>query len=377
MPLADSHRPDQAALAARFAAFRRQARPPLIPPPSAAETARRVRAAQRQARLAAWPFVGALLGRLRRLGIVWRNHDMGWRQKILATPGIGRAARWLWSLIRLGEFRSQTRAELTVLSAELAQLKGTLQKQEAVQRERLAGLAEQVALALAPRAQGQVLPPEVYLALEERLRGPAAAIAERFAVYRPYVRAAARLGLPAADLGCGRGEWLTLLTTEGLTAVGVEGNAAMVAACRAQGLPVEEGDAHGWLIAQAPASLALVSLFHVAEHLPPATLYAWLKAAWRALAPGGLLLVETPNPENLQVAAYSFWFDPTHLRPLPPPLLDTLVGAAGFRTVDILRLAPWPEMAQENGDYPPYLRKLLFCGQDYAIVAEKPAGGEG
>ena len=31
-----------------------------------------------------------------------------------------------------------------------------------------------------------------------------------------------------------------------------------------------------------------------------------MHAAYRALIPGGMLVLETPNPENLQVASYGF-----------------------------------------------------------------------
>jgi O-antigen chain-terminating methyltransferase len=37
--------------------------------------------------------------------------------------------------------------------------------------------------------------------------------------------------------------------------------------------------------------------------------------------PGGLLILETPNPENLVVGACTFWYDPTHIRPLPPAMM--------------------------------------------------------
>jgi hypothetical protein len=48
------------------------------------------------------------------------------------------------------------------------------------------------------------------------------------------------------------------------------------------------------------------------------------------LQPGGLLIMETPNPENLVVGANTFYLDPSHERPIPPPLLAFAAEHAGF-----------------------------------------------
>lgn len=51
----------------------------------------------------------------------------------------------------------------------------------------------------------------------------------------------ALIGRPVLEIGCGQGEYLTLLAQSGLDAYGIEHAAAAVAACRAQGLQVEQG----------------------------------------------------------------------------------------------------------------------------------------
>jgi hypothetical protein len=40
----------------------------------------------------------------------------------------------------------------------------------------------------------------------------------------------------------------------------------------------------------------------------------FLDEALRALMHGGMLILETPNPENLRVGAYAFYNDPTRRR---------------------------------------------------------------
>ncbi|MDW8324029.1 MAG: methyltransferase domain-containing protein [Burkholderiales bacterium] len=360
MALSPSSRPQQQELQARFARFRARARAPAAAPLSAAEAAACVRRAY--VRRTAPPWVHKLGRKALAVARVWRDEGLQLREKLLATPALGGVVRWGAALVRLGRWRLDMVERLGRLEAALAQ-EGALRETQARDFERLLR-------AVRP----QPLPPEVYVALEARVRGGPEEIALRLTRYLPYARAAAGLGRPCADLGCGRGEWLALLRSEGIAAVGVEANPAMAAAARARGLAVEVEDAGQWLSRQGPGTLALVSLFQVAEHLNAGTLWEWLSRAHYALAPGGWLIVETPNAENLQVAAYAFWLDPTHKRPLPPPLLDTLARTAGFEVVEILRHAPWPPPEGEGALYPPYLHKLLFCEQDYALIARKPEG---
>jgi SAM-dependent methyltransferase len=176
-----------------------------------------------------------------------------------------------------------------------------------------------------------------------------------------------------ADLGCGRGEWLELLGEWGVEATGVDLNAPNVAGMRARGLNVHHADALGWLRAQPEASFAAVTSFHVIEHLPFGVLLRLVQEARRVLMPGGRLIMETPNPENVIVATQTFWLDPTHVRPLPPALLEVVVIDAGLEIEALLRLNP-PGDGQDIAD--PTLRALMTQGRDCAVVARKPVGAE-
>ncbi|HEY8048946.1 MAG TPA: class I SAM-dependent methyltransferase, partial [Ramlibacter sp.] len=149
---------------------------------------------------------------------------------------------------------------------------------------------------------------------------------------------------------------------------GVDADEGMLAACRAAGLDVQAGDALEYLRAQGNATAAVVSAFHVAEHLPFDKLRALVGEALRVLAPGGLLVLETPNPENLVVGSSAFYMDPTHERPLPPLLLGFVAEFAGFTRVATLRLHEG--LAQER---PVALIDVLAgVSPDYAVVAQKP-----
>ena len=65
------------------------------------------------------------------------------------------------------------------------------------------------------------------------------------------------------------------------------------------------------------------------EHLPYASLLAFLRAAQGALAPGGLLVMETVNPHAPQALKH-FWIDPTHQHPLYPEVVIALCRLTGF-----------------------------------------------
>lgn len=213
--------------------------------------------------------------------------------------------------------------------------------------------------------------PLFYRALEDRFRGSQELVFARLQVYRPYLMALQELcESPAAlDIGCGRGEWLALLAGLGFRARGIDLDEGMLAACTDQGLDVENGDGVARLADLADRSLALVTAFHVVEHLPFSRVHTLVKEALRVLQPGGLLILETPNPENPGVGAHTFYLDPTHEKPLPPDLLAFLPEHCGFRRTRILRLQEPAGLA----DTPcPGLADVLFnASPDYAVVARK------
>ncbi len=215
-----------------------------------------------------------------------------------------------------------------------------------------------------------------YAAFEDRFRGTREDIRQRVSVYLPLVRdaGAGTSAAPIVDLGCGRGEWLELLRDQRLEARGIDSNRVMIAICRERELEVVEDDAIEHLQAQKAGSVGAITAMHVIEHLPFAHLIDLFDEALRVLKPGGIVVFETPNPENLLVGACTFYSDPTHQRPLPPEPMRFIAEARGFSDVRILRLHPYPPAAMVQGaagELQDLINSLLYGPQDYAVVGVK------
>jgi len=217
---------------------------------------------------------------------------------------------------------------------------------------------------------------QFYEAFEDRFRGRREEIKQRQRVYLDAIQEA-RAGTPARpvlDIGCGRGEWLELLGEQGLTAYGIDINAMAVEACLGHGLDAREADMMVHLAGCEDGALGAITAFHLIEHLPVDTLLALLDEARRTLAPDGVLILETPNPENLIVGAHTFHNDPTHRAPIPPSVARFMAEQRGFAEVRIRRLHPNESVPTlpEDGEIGRRLNELLYGPQDYAVIARRP-----
>ena len=179
-----------------------------------------------------------------------------------------------------------------------------------------------------------------YASFDEQFRGSREEIKQRLKVYLPIIKQQG-IGtelMPLLDVGCGRGEWLELLREEHLQASGVDSNRILVEWCRDRGLEVAEDDLMNSLHRQPDESLGAVTGFHIIEHLPIETLVEFLNQAVRVLKPGGVVIFETPNPQNVLVGSCNFYFDPTHRNPLPSQVTKFLLESRGFVGVEVLEL---------------------------------------
>jgi SAM-dependent methyltransferase len=208
----------------------------------------------------------------------------------------------------------------------------------------------------------------LYAALEDRFRGTREEIKERFKEYLPYVKENA----PVIDLGCGRGEWLELLTDNGIEARGVDNNAIQAEQCRARGFDVTDQDLFVYLQGVTDASAGAITGFHIIEHLSFNALMALLNEVMRVLRPGGVVIFETPNPENIVVGSNYFYLDPTHRHPLPTELMEFLFKNRGFEKIELLPLHPWESgRVAGEGELAERFNGYFYGPMDYAIVGRK------
>ena len=171
----------------------------------------------------------------------------------------------------------------------------------------------------------------------------------------------------ALDLGCGRGEWLEILIENGFEPTGVDINEYMLNDCRVKGFNVINTDAFTYLKSLPESSVAIISAFHFVEHINFEELHKYLEEIYRVLAPGGLILLETPNPENLIVASNTFYLDPSHNKPIPSDLLNFVVEYAGFSNVQTFGVNYSNLRSAKNYQYNIYHEISL----DYSVVGRK------
>ena len=212
-----------------------------------------------------------------------------------------------------------------------------------------------------------------YYNLEQKFRCSREEVKLRMRFYLTFIKTLAVTfnNAKALDLGCGRGEWLELLKEWGIDALGVDCDETMLKACRDRTLTVIQDEVIDYLSRQSDQSYDLITGFHIAEHLIFPQLLQLVEQSLRILRPGGLLILESPNPENLLVATNNFYIDPTHLRPLVPKFLFFLSEYTGFIRTKIVRLNGQKEFL-ENQEIT-LSNLFLNVSPDFAIIAQKNA----
>ncbi len=244
----------------------------------------------------------------------------------------------------------------------------------------LENLQKRIEMEWGPEHVGGIGPIDsFYYGFEEYFRGSREDVKNRLKVYLPYVEQVRNIGAPGfLDIGCGRGEWLELLAENNIPARGIDLNAHMIHESRNRSFSVEQADVFEYLQQIPDNSLSGITGFHIIEHLSFNMLLSILTEAWRTLASGGILILETPNPENLLVGSCNFYADPTHRRPILPPTLSFMFSHAGFKKQECVRVSiPQDQYIVTGAPHSPTVDLLknlsnrMNVGQDYAMIAFK------
>jgi len=202
--------------------------------------------------------------------------------------------------------------------------------------------------------------------------------AERFRGSEDYVKSGQKFYLPyfagrkdVLDIGCGRGEFLDVMREAGVPARGIDLSAESVDRCRRIGLQAEVADLFTYLDGLADASLDGIFSAQVVEHLPPNRLPEMIRLAAQKLARGGVIAIETPNPQCLAIFATHFYLDPTHRRPIPHALLSFYMEEYGIGRIEVHPRSPAIESMPALASLPNDFRDAFFGGLDYAIIGRK------
>jgi SAM-dependent methyltransferase len=147
-----------------------------------------------------------------------------------------------------------------------------------------------------------------------------------------YVR---HLSLPAGrprllDVGCGEGEFVAEMASLGWYAEGIDPTAQAVAAARARGAHVKQGDLTD--VALDEGAFDAITFRLVFEHIPDPV--GALRACHRALKPGGVVWIAAPNLDSDASRAFGdawiFLEPPRHAVLYTPASLDRLLRRCGF-----------------------------------------------
>jgi SAM-dependent methyltransferase len=206
-----------------------------------------------------------------------------------------------------------------------------------------------------------------YARFAERFRGDEAYVRKTVEFYAPFFEGRENV----LDIGCGRGEFLEAMREKGVPARGIDLSGESVLLCRQKGLDAEVADLFPYLEAQPEEEFDGIFSSQVVEHIDAMRLGGMIRLCASRLRRGGVLAIETPNPECLGIFATHFYLDPTHTRPVPAPLLSFYMEEAGLGGIEVHRLSPAVEAVPELMELPESLRNRLFGGLDYAIIGRR------
>lgn len=145
----------------------------------------------------------------------------------------------------------------------------------------------------------------------------------------------ADLNLPVLDIGVGRGEMLSSMRDWGYkNYYGIDISASTIAYCNKLGLQCElVANTEQWLLDKSGVYSA-ITLLDVLEHIPKQNVISFLVAVSKALAPGGVLIIQTPNLQAYESYLHRY-NDFTHEVGFVEHSLEQVLLAAGFAKASI------------------------------------------
>jgi 2-polyprenyl-3-methyl-5-hydroxy-6-metoxy-1,4-benzoquinol methylase len=140
---------------------------------------------------------------------------------------------------------------------------------------------------------------------------------------------------PVLDVGCGSGKWVRFLRSAGVEAFGIEPADALYDAYLTGGDEFRHATASD-LVAAGEPTYRVITVCDVIEHVDDVRPFAASVAD--LLAPGGIMLVSTPNVASLAAKlSGKFWhfYEKYHLGYFATSTLTTLLGEVGLEPVSV------------------------------------------
>jgi ubiquinone/menaquinone biosynthesis C-methylase UbiE len=196
---------------------------------------------------------------------------------------------------------------------------------------------------------------------------------EKYSVYAGLLRQHEIGSVPMADVGCGRGGFVSWLGQHdwGATCWGVDVDVrSLQQGCASSpNVTFRTGDALE--LPFEDSGLGLLTYFHVLEHIRD--VHALLSEAYRVLQPGGHLLIEVPDSERYGdfPIGSAFWISiREHIVHYTARALTAVLRTYGFEVREVLRKTlPTPEFA-----YPSLMVLGRKTGELSAAVLTPSAG---
>ena len=216
-----------------------------------------------------------------------------------------------------------------------------------------------------------------YFDFENHFRGSIDSIKKAQEAYLGYFRDKKHV----VDIGCGRGEFLSLMKDNGINAVGVDIYEPYADYCTTKGLDARCGDGSQFL--STCDSVDGIFVGQVVEHLKTHEIIRLCNTAYEKLSEGGCIVIETPNPTSLSIYTNAFYIDPSHIKPVHPMTMQYYLEKAGFKNIQIIytesskpsfeipALRADAENINEFNEAVKRVSDMIFGSQDYAVIAVK------
>ncbi len=136
------------------------------------------------------------------------------------------------------------------------------------------------------------------------------------------------------EVASGQGYFMGMLRDAKINATGIELDTVLAQRSKEKGLNVINANFFEWLDQSPPGQFDGAFASHIVEHFSPKEVEQLFALLAKAVKPGGIFVVVTPNIANIRRAVGDFWRDPTHVRPYPIPVLGKLFSRTGWEMIE-------------------------------------------